>query len=115
MSSSIYKKNEFVFHFQNIEVIFHISSSWIKIRLHTKNQLPRLPITKLRSSSWVAWKCLKSFCGVVVWWWCGGGVVWWANPLLCQSQLELMLSWAVTKIAPNISAWIEPGSSQLCF
>jgi hypothetical protein len=28
---------------QNIEVIFHISSSWVKIRLHTKYQLPRLP------------------------------------------------------------------------
>ena len=51
-------KNEVVFHlkklrsssiFKNIEVAFHISSSWVKIRLHTKNQLPRL------SGSAVVW------------------------------------------------------------
>jgi hypothetical protein len=29
--------------FKNIEVIFHISSSWVKIRLHTENLLPELP------------------------------------------------------------------------
>ena len=28
-----------------------VLSSWIRIRLHAKNQLPRLPITKLRPSS----------------------------------------------------------------
>ena len=28
--------------FKNIEVIFHISSSWVGIKLHTKNQVPRL-------------------------------------------------------------------------
>jgi hypothetical protein len=27
--------------FKNIQVVFHISSSWVKIRLH-KNQLPML-------------------------------------------------------------------------
>ena len=32
--SSINKKNE---------VVFHISSSWVKIRLHNGNQLPGLP------------------------------------------------------------------------
>ena len=37
--------------FKNIEVGFHNSSSWVKIRLHTKKQLPRLPRAKLRSSS----------------------------------------------------------------
>jgi hypothetical protein len=26
--------------FKSIEVFFHISSSWVKIRLHTENQLP---------------------------------------------------------------------------
>jgi hypothetical protein len=39
-----------------------------------------------KSSSYVAWKCLKSFC----WWW--------ANQLLCLTQLEFWLSWAVTNI-----------------
>ena len=28
--------------FENIEVIFHISSSWINIRLHAKHMCPRL-------------------------------------------------------------------------
>ena len=42
MSYSIYYKNEVAFHCQNIEVVFHISSSWVKLRLHTENQLPRL-------------------------------------------------------------------------
>ena len=42
---------EVFFRFQKIEFVIHISSSWVKIKLHTKNQLPRLPITKLRSSS----------------------------------------------------------------
>ena len=28
-----------------MEVIFHISSSWVKINLHTENQLPRFPRT----------------------------------------------------------------------
>ena len=27
------------------EFVFHISSNWVKIRLHTKNQLRRLPVT----------------------------------------------------------------------
>jgi hypothetical protein len=40
----------------------HISSSWVKIRLHTKNQLPGLPRTAL----------IVMGPGVVVWW-CGGG------------------------------------------
>ena len=31
--------------FKNVDVVFHISSSWVKIRLHTKNQLPRLSRT----------------------------------------------------------------------
>ena len=33
--------------FEKIEVVFHISSSWVKIWLHTKNQLPRLHRTAL--------------------------------------------------------------------
>jgi hypothetical protein len=32
---------------KTVEVVFHISSSWVKIRLHTKNQLPKLPGTAL--------------------------------------------------------------------
>jgi hypothetical protein len=43
--------------FKNIEVVFHISSGWVKIRLHTKNQLPMLPGTAL----------------IVMTPWCGGG------------------------------------------
>jgi hypothetical protein len=35
-----------VFHLR-VEVVFHISSSWVMIRLHTKNQLPKLPRTAL--------------------------------------------------------------------
>ena len=34
--------------FNNIEVFFHISSSWVKIRLHTEKQLPRLPGSALK-------------------------------------------------------------------
>ena len=36
--------------FKNIEVVFHISSSWVKIRLHTENQLPGLPGSALKVS-----------------------------------------------------------------
>jgi hypothetical protein len=57
-STSFNKKFEVAFHFQNIEVVFHISSSWVKIRLHTKNQLPRLPGT-----------VRIVITSVVVWWW----------------------------------------------
>ena len=48
---------------KKIEVVFHISSGWVKIRLHTENQLPRLPRTALIVIS----------PGVVVVW-CGGVV-----------------------------------------
>ena len=34
--------------FNNIEVVFHNSSSWVKIRLHTENQLPGLPENALK-------------------------------------------------------------------
>ena len=30
----------------------HISSSWVKIRLHTENQLPRLPGSALKVPGW---------------------------------------------------------------
>ena len=30
------------------DFFLHISSSWVKIRLHTKNQLPRLPGSTLK-------------------------------------------------------------------
>ena len=33
--------------FKNIEAVFHISSYWVKIRLYTKNQLPRFLINAL--------------------------------------------------------------------
>ena len=46
--------------FKNIEVVFHISSSLVIIRLPTKNQPPRLPGTALIVIS-----------PSVVWLWCG--------------------------------------------
>jgi hypothetical protein len=35
----------------NIEGVFHSSSSFIRIRLHTKNQCPRWPGSGLKSNS----------------------------------------------------------------
>ena len=60
-SSSIFKKLRMPSIFKNIEVVFHISSSWVRIRQHTKNQLPRLPRTAQ----------IVMIPGVV---WCGGVV-----------------------------------------
>ena len=45
-------------YFKYNEVVFHISSSWVKIRLHTKNQLLSLTRNKLRSFS--NWNKLRS-------------------------------------------------------
>ena len=55
----------------------HISSSWVKIRLHTENQLAGLPGSALKASV-------------------GGGG--WCGPThyLVNPNLELRLSWAVT-------------------
>jgi hypothetical protein len=47
-SSFFKKKCRSSFIFKNIGVVFHISSSWARLRLHTKNQLPRLPGSCLR-------------------------------------------------------------------
>ena len=55
---------------RSLNYFLHISSILVKIKLHSKNQLPRLH-------------------GVVV---VGG----WSYQLLFHSQLELRLSWAVT-------------------
>jgi hypothetical protein len=33
---------------KNIEVVFHSSSSFVRIRLHTKNQCPRWPGSGLK-------------------------------------------------------------------
>ena len=79
-SSSIFKKLRSSSIFKNIEVVFHISSSWVNIRLHTKTQLRRLPGSGskcnhsfffrsssffhfLRSSSFLifCWGCLHFF------------------------------------------------------
>ena len=43
---------------KNIEVVFHCSSSWVKMKWQTENQLPGLPRSKLRLSS--IWKKLSS-------------------------------------------------------
>ena len=60
MSSSNSKKLSLSSIFEKIEVVFHISSSWVKIKLHTKNQLPGLPRTAL---------IVMGPGVVVVWWW----------------------------------------------
>jgi hypothetical protein len=44
---------------KNIQVVFHNSSSWVKIRLHTENQHPGLPGSALK------------VCVVGWWWWWG--------------------------------------------
>jgi hypothetical protein len=72
-----------------MEVVFHDSSCWVKIRLHTENQLRVLPGSALRSFGWGG--------GV------GGGVVGWDGPshyvvTPTQVEVELRLSWAVTII-----------------
>ena len=36
-------------------IFLHISSSWVKIRLHTENQLPGLSGSALKVSVLVAW------------------------------------------------------------
>ena len=68
--SSILIFVEVVFHFFFFKVVFHFFwgrlSSWVKIRLHTENQLPRLSGSALK---------------VPVWW---GGVVA-SYPLLSQA------------------------------
>ena len=55
-------------------------SSWVKIRMHTENQLARLPQSGLKVPGW--------------WWWV---------PKHYQVKLQLMLrlSWAVTIIVPS--------------
>ena len=59
-------------------LFLYISSIWVKIRLHTKNQLPSLQGSALKVP--------------------GGGWVGRVGfyPLSCHSQLMLRLSWAVT-------------------
>jgi hypothetical protein len=47
--------------FKNIEVFFYISSSWVKVRLHTENQLARLAGSAFKVSA--GWGGLSG-CGV---------------------------------------------------
>ena len=54
----------------------HISSIWVKIRLHTENQLPRL-----------SGSGLKVCGGVVVGWWGGVGY----TPIAVSHQLRFWL------------------------
>ena len=57
--SKILRSSSICFSFnKNIEVVFYSSSSWVKIKWQTENQLPGLPRSKLRSSS--IWKKLRS-------------------------------------------------------
>jgi hypothetical protein len=50
--------------FKFIEFIFHVSSSWVRMRLHAKNQLPWLPGCGLKCSPF------RGVVGVVWWRWC---------------------------------------------
>jgi hypothetical protein len=45
----------FVFCFDGILIFLQISSSWFKIRLHTKNQLPRLSGSGIKVCGGVVW------------------------------------------------------------
>ena len=58
-SSSILKEFRLSSAVNNIEFVFHILPFLVKIRLHTKNQLPWLPGTALKASvggvEWVVW------------------------------------------------------------
>ena len=64
-SSSFFKKLRSSSFSKNIEVVIYISSSWVGIRLHTKNQLPRLPRTaQIVIIPGVVWCCVV-LCGVV--------------------------------------------------
>ena len=54
-SSSIWKKLRSSSIFKNIEVVLHNSSSWVKIRLHTENQLNGLPGSALKVSVVEGW------------------------------------------------------------
>jgi hypothetical protein len=51
----------FIFHLKKIDVVFHILSSLVKIKLLAKNNLPQLPRTALA----------VMIPGVVVVQWCG--------------------------------------------
>ena len=80
--------------FQNIEVVFLISSYWVNIRLHTENQLPKLSRTVL---------IVMGPSVVVVWWWCGGVVF---LPIIIPPQLKLFWldGWVLA-----IIHWLEIG------
>ena len=52
---------------RDLYFFLHISSSQVKIRLHTENQLPRLPGSALKVQVWCAagamWWMLQGLCG----------------------------------------------------
>ena len=84
-SSSISKKNWGRLPFsKKIEVVFHLYSSWVEIRLHTKNQPPRLP--------WTAQ--IVIIPGVVCW--CGG--------VVCGLPMFTPLV-ECTSLGPTIKVW----------
>ena len=70
--------------FKFFEVVFHILSCWIKIRLNTEIHLPRLP-----------WSCLKCnhIVVVVVWWW------WWCFFFLDNNSTQTKLFCFVLLVA----------------
>ena len=47
------------FFFSFSAIVFHFFlgrlSSWVKIRLHTENQLPSLPVSALKDPGWGGW------------------------------------------------------------
>jgi hypothetical protein len=88
MSSSIFIFFKVIFHFSFFRSFSIFSggrlSSWVEIRLHTENQLPRLPQSALKVPGW-----------------------WWLVHNHYQEKLQLMLtlSWAVTIIVPSSLPW----------
>jgi hypothetical protein len=79
----------FIFVLKSSSILFLRSSSissWVNIRLHTKNQLPRLPESDFKFTvGWVASSTHYQF----------------------RLQLMLRLSWAVTKFNCNCNCQLE--------
>ena len=72
-----FKKNHSIA--PQLVLFLHISPSWVKIRLYTKNQLPRMSESGLKVPG--GW---------------GGGGGWLPTHYQVKLQLMLILSWAVT-------------------
>ena len=77
---------------QTTPIFLHTSFRWVKIKFHAEIQLSKLPGIAL--NIWLEW--------------------WWSNSLLCHSQLELRLSWAMTNWGKD-EGWKGRGEPCCCF